>query len=368
MARATYEGLLRERPSERPFLLTRACFAGSQRYAAAWTGDNVSSWEHLLLSLQICQSLSASGLAFCGPDIGGFAGRPSPELYARWMQAGVLYPFMRTHYSHEEIDQQEPWSFGEEVEAISKRYMELRYRLLPTLYTAFADCTTTAEPPMKALFLEHPEDPRTHRGCDDQMYLGPTLMAAPVVTEGVTSRDVYFPDVPGGWFDLWTGAHFEGGESQAVPAPLDTMPMFGRSGGVVALDPPMLHTEEFVPETLTLMAFPGMGTNSFYFDDGLSYAYRDGDFHRLSIDLSQSASGLDVAVSRDGVRTLPYLRFEWQVPLDSEAPLPSVSADGRLLPMVESAEAFEAAEEVCFRDGTWLRIRTRTDIAALSVG
>ena len=159
MGRATYEGLKAVRPDERPFLLTRACFAGSQRYAAAWTGDNVSTWEHLLLSLRICQSLSLSGLAFCGPDIGGFAGQPSPELYARWMQAGVLYPFMRTHYSHEEIDQQEPWSFGEEVEAICRRYIRLRYQLLPTIYSAFEACTRTAEPPLKALALEHPGRP-----------------------------------------------------------------------------------------------------------------------------------------------------------------------------------------------------------------
>ena len=121
MARATFDSLTADvRPDERPFLLTRACFSGSQRYAAAWTGDNVSSWEHLLLSIQICQSLSASGMAFCGPDIGGFAGQATPELFARWMQVGVLYPFMRTHYSHEETSEQEPWSFGPEAEAISQ--------------------------------------------------------------------------------------------------------------------------------------------------------------------------------------------------------------------------------------------------------
>ena len=121
MGKATYDGLREIRPDERPFLLTRACFSGSQRYAAAWTGDNVSTWEHLVLSLQICQSLSASGMAYCGPDIGGFAGQATPELYARWMQAGVLYPFMRTHYSHEETSEQEPWSFGDEVEAVCRR-------------------------------------------------------------------------------------------------------------------------------------------------------------------------------------------------------------------------------------------------------
>ena len=368
MARATYDGLLDVRPNERPFLLTRACFAGSQRYAAAWTGDNVSTWDHLLLSLRICQSLSLSGLAFCGPDIGGFAGQPSPELYARWVQAGVLYPFMRTHYSHEEIDQQEPWSFGEETEAISRDYIKLRYRLLPTIYSAFEACTRTAEPPMKALALEHPGDPNTHRGCDDQMYLGPTLMACPVVTDGAREREVYFPEADGGWFDVWTGDHLGGGERRTVNAPLDTMPLYGRAGGVVALDPPRASTEADGLHTLTLWAFPGTGASSFYFDDGLSYDFRDGDYLRLGVELDASDGGLDATVSREGGRGVPYLRFEWHVPLAGLDGAPSeIVADGVTLPMHSSAGDFEAAETGAVVDGPWLKVRTRTDVESLSI-
>ncbi|HEX8299872.1 MAG TPA: TIM-barrel domain-containing protein, partial [Rubricoccaceae bacterium] len=277
MAKATYDGLRQIRPDERPFLLTRACFSGSQRYAAAWTGDNVSTWEHLVLSLRICQSLSASGLAYCGPDIGGFAGRPTAELFARWMQAGVLYPFMRTHYSHEEIEEQEPWSFGEEVEDVCRRAITLRYELMPTLYSAFVACAETGEPPMKALFLEHPDDPTTHTGCDTQTYLGPALMAAPVVEEGATSRTVYFPDVDGGWTDFHSAAAIGGGTTATIDAPLSVLPLYVRGGHVVALDPPMLHTDAFVPETLRLRTAPGTGTSRFYFDDGISFAYETGD-------------------------------------------------------------------------------------------
>ena len=357
MARATFEGLREARPDERPFLLTRACFAGSQRYAAAWTGDNVSSWEHLLLSLQICQSLSLSGLAFCGPDIGGFADQSTPELFARWMQAGVLYPFMRTHYSHEATSEQEPWSYGPETEAISRRYLQLRYRLLPTLYSAFAACTESAEPPMKALALEHPDDPNTHRGCDDQVYLGPALMACPVVTEGARERSVYFPDVPGGWTDVWTGERLAGGVRQTVAAPLDTMPLYGRAGGVVALDPPSLTTQAPPPETLTLWAFPGTGTSSFYFDDGISYAFQTGDWHRLHIDLSDDG-GATVTVRREGGRALPYRRFEWRVPLSSLPADPTVQVDG------DAPDAHDAT--VSHEDG-WLVIETRTDVESLQI-
>ena len=357
MARATYEGLRQERPDERPFLLTRACFSGSQRYAAAWTGDNVSSWEHLLLSLRICQSLSASGMAFCGPDIGGFAGQPSPELFARWMQAGVLYPFMRTHYSHEEIDQQEPWSFGPETEAVSRAAIELRYKLMPTIYSAFAECTETAEPPMKALVLEHPDDPETHRGCDDQCYLGPALMAAPVVQEGARARSVYFPAGP--WTDFWTGDAVVGGARRDVDAPLDHLPLWIRGGRTVAMDPLMQHTDEFEPETLTLRVAPGEGETAFVFDDGISYAYEDGD--RLRLAVSVSNNGRSVSVSRRGERPLPYRRFEWQVPAGTAT---AATADGAELPTLD-ASAFDTANEGVLLDGPWLRVRTRTDIDTL---
>ncbi len=359
MARSTFEGLREVRENERPFLLTRACFAGSQRYAAAWTGDNVSTWEHLLLSLRICQSLSLSGMAFCGPDIGGFAGQPSPELYARWMQAGLLYPFMRTHYSHEEMEKQEPWSFGTEVEDICRRYLKLRYQLMPTLYSAFEACSRTAEPPMKALALEHPEDERTHRGCDDQVYLGPTLMACPVTTDGARTRDVYFPNVPGGWTDVWSGAHIEGGTEQTVDAPLDTMPMYGRSGGVVALDPPRLHTEDGEPGTLTLWSFPGQGTSSFYFDDGISYDFEDGDFFRLHVDLE----GASASIRREGERGLiGYSAFEWRFPLSGLEDARTVLVDGQEVDVSDLEGETSAAE-----DGPWLVVSTRTDVERVEV-
>ncbi|HYE96230.1 MAG TPA: TIM-barrel domain-containing protein [Rubricoccaceae bacterium] len=367
MARATYEGLRALKPNERPFLLTRACFSGSQRYAAAWTGDNVSTWEHLLLSLQICQSLSASGLAFCGPDIGGFAGRPSPELYARWMQAGVFFPFMRTHYSHEEIAEQEPWSFGDEVEAICRRYLALRYELLPYLYTAFVDCCATGVPPMKALFLEHPEDPRVH-AADDQFYAGPSLLAAPVVEEGARSRAVFFPDVPGGWFDFGTGERVAGGGVRTVPAPLDALPLFAKAGQVVPLHPLMLHTEEFVPDVLVLRVYPGTGESSVYFDDGISFAHEQGDFLRLSVRMVMEY-GLWLQVDRDGRYALPYRTFEWQVVRPGlEAETPPVAADGHALPVFDDPEAFVEAGRGVMADGRYLRIRTRTDVGELKVG
>ncbi|MEO0557977.1 MAG: glycoside hydrolase family 31 protein [Bacteroidota bacterium] len=361
MGRATYEGLRDVRPDERPFLLTRACFSGSQRYAAAWTGDNVSSWEHMLLSFQMCQSLSASGLAFCGPDIGGFAAQPSPELYARWMQMGVLYPFMRTHYSHEEIEAQEPWAFGEEAEDACRKALQLRYRLLPTIYSAFEACSRTGLPPMKALVLEHPDDPRTHTDCDDQTYLGDTLMAAPVMHEGARQRDVYFPSVDGGWYDFTSGRAIAGGQSHTVDAPFDHLPLFARAGGVVALDPPALHTG-VTPEVLELRIFPGTGTSAFYFDDGLSYAYESGDAFRLQLDVRQLDvrqldDALTIDVGRDGSFGLPHRTIEWTIPMHAS----SVLVDGTEIAIGDTEPDVEGA----WTDGAWLHIRTRTDVTRL---
>ncbi|WP_412067718.1 TIM-barrel domain-containing protein [Rubrivirga sp. IMCC43871] len=357
MARATSEGMRTIAPDRRPFLLTRACFSGSQRYGAAWTGDNVSSWDHLLLSLRICQSLSLSGVGFCGPDIGGFAGSPTPELFARWIQAGVLYPFMRTHYSHESCPEQEPWSFGPEVEAISRRYLKLRYRLMPTIYSAFEHASRTGIPPLRALALEFPGDAHTHQGRDDQMMLGDTLMACPVVEDGARQREVYFPDVPGGWIDVWTGESYDGGTTHTVDAPLDTMPLYARAGGVVALDPPRLHTRDGEPETLTLWAVPGAGRSAFYFDDGNSPD--PSDHLRLGIVMDGAAA----TVEREGSRGLPYREFEWRFPLSSLGHVRAVNVDGAAVALADALDGDTSAT----LDGTWLVVRTRTDVQTVEV-
>jgi alpha-glucosidase len=360
MARATHEGLRALRPNERPFLLTRACFSGSQRYAAAWTGDNVSTWEHLLLALRICQSLSASGLAFCGPDIGGFAGRPSAELYTRWMQAGTFFPFMRTHYSHEEVPEQEPWSFGPEAEDACRRFISLRYELLPYLYTAFVDCCASAEPPMKAMFLEHPDEPASHTA-DDQFYCGPSLIVAPVVHDGARERDVWLPS--GTWYDFWTGERMAGDRVVRASAPLERIPVFARAGSVVAMHPPAPHTAVPAPEALTLRLYPGSGRSGTYFDDGISYAFEGGDYLRLHFSMSEADGGVELRIAREGVRGLPYRAFEWRV----HAHYAGASADGRPLPLFQDVSAWaEAGDGVYHADGV-TRVRTRTDVELLQI-
>ncbi len=186
MARASAEGLRRLRPNERVPLITRSAYAGVQRHALVWTGDNWSTWAHLRLGVSMCLNLGLSGVAFCGPDIGGFAGDCDGELLARWTQLGALTPFFRNHAAAGTVPQ-EPWVFGEPYESICRRWIELRYELLPYIYTAAWQAAQTGLPMMRPLALAFPADRRTY-SLDDQFLFGDALLAAPVGYPGQTRR------------------------------------------------------------------------------------------------------------------------------------------------------------------------------------
>lgn len=268
MARASVEGLERLRPTQRPVLLTRSGWAGVQRYAMHWTGDNGSTFDDLRLSLQMVLNLGLSGIAFTGPDTGGFEGSPTPELFARWMQLSAFLPFFRVHSIIGSPDQ-EPWAFGEEVERVARSALERRYRLLPALYTAAWQASRFGTPVARPMFFSFPDDPR-FAATDDQFMFGDALLVAPVLEPGAVRRKVLLPE--GTWFDLATGARHEGGGQLEVEAPLDVCPVFARGGTVV----PSWELQQFVGEkpidTLELTAFvaPGEHESVLYEDDGLS--------------------------------------------------------------------------------------------------
>ena len=233
MSRSTYEGLLRLRPNERPFVLTRSSFAGGQRYAAVWPGDNTSDWSSLRQSISTLMGMGLSGFSFVGCDIGGFVGAPSGELYTRWLQAGVFYPFMRSH-SELNSPSKEPWVFGYRDEAINKRAIELRYELLPYIYNTMEQASETGLPALRPLFLEFPNDEHV-TGISDEFLFGADLLVAPVLHEGAVERVVYLPG--GDWYDYWTGHAFTGGRTIKVPVTLDTIPIFVRGGGFIFRQP-----------------------------------------------------------------------------------------------------------------------------------
>ncbi|HEY4001029.1 MAG TPA: glycoside hydrolase family 31 protein, partial [Candidatus Xenobia bacterium] len=300
-ARATYEGLVRLKPHERPFVLTRAGFAGIQRYASTWTGDNNSTWEHLALTIPMFASMGLSGQAFVGADVGGFLGRCSGELLTRWYQAAFLSPLCRNHKAVDAYDQ-EPWRFGPAYEAIIRRYLKLRYRLMPYLYTWMEEASRTGTPVFRPLVFDWQEDENTHN-LDDQFLVGPDLLLAPILHAGQSERLVYFP--AGRWYDFWTGIPLEGGGLQRVAAPIETCPMFVRGGAALPLGPEMSHTDERPLDPLTWQVYPdaeGAAAGVLYEDDGLSFDYQRGAYRksRLSVVRRGDAVTAHLEVLHDG--------------------------------------------------------------------
>jgi alpha-glucosidase len=273
MARATFEAQRRLRPDKRPFVLTRAGYAGVQRYSAIWTGDNVASWDHLRLSIEMLLNLGVSGVPLIGSDVGGFSGNPTPELYTRWLQAAALTPFLRSH-SEWGSNPHEPYSFPKEFTDINRASVELRYRLLPYLYTLFREHISTGAPVMRPLWFEYPDDQRTYL-VEDQYLVGRDLLVAPVVTEAVTKRKVYFP-AGDNWVDWWTGKLYEGGKELEVEAPLNRLPLFARAGSVIPVQPVIQHTGEMASAPLTLVVTPGKPfTSESWEDAGDGYSMED---------------------------------------------------------------------------------------------
>jgi alpha-glucosidase len=297
MARATYEGLRRASPNARPFVLTRAGFSGVQRYAAVWTGDAESTWEHLAMTPSMLAGMGVSGLAFVGSDIGGFSGSPAPELYGRWFELGSLSPFFRSHVATGTPDQ-EPWSFGAEVESVARRMLALRYSLLPYWYGAAVTASRTGTPIVRPVWFEFPNDEQAYAR-DDEFFIGSSLLAAPVTAANLTARDVYLP--PGTFYDFYTGAAYQGPVTVNMPAPLGRIPLFVRAGAVLPMQDVIAHVGAPSNGKKYLDVFPDApGSKSswdLYEDDGSTMAYATGAFATTTVSTAVTAAGLELDVA-----------------------------------------------------------------------
>ncbi len=286
MSKATYEGLEKQLKGHRPFVLTRAGYSGIQRYAAIWTGDNRSYWEHMAMSIPMTLNLGLSGVAFNGPDIGGFEHHASGGLFVRWLQMGVFFPYCRNH-SAINTRRQEPWQFGEEVENISRKYIELRYRWMPYLYSLFYQTTQTGVPVIRPLLLEYPQDPRVYNLCD-QFLVGSHILVAPIYRPDTEYRSVYLPE--GVWYDYWTGQRYQGEGHILVHAPLEKLPLFIKAGAIIAEEPVRQYAEENIEPILKIEVYGGAkGNSSFklYQDDGISTEYQKGIHNIIRLDLDE---------------------------------------------------------------------------------
>jgi len=346
MARATVEGLKRLRPHERPVNITRSGWAGVQRYAMSWTGDNRSDWPNLWLSMPMLMNLGLSGLAHTGPDIGGYSRFATGELFTRWLQMGVFLPFLRAHTFVHSPDQ-EPWSWGEPYLSINRRYIELRYRLLPYLYTAFWQCAQTGSPIVRPLLLAFQDDLFTHT-LDDQFMCGDAFLVAPVVECEGTNRSVYLPK--GIWYDFWTDEPFVGLTRVEAEAPLERLPLFVRAGSVVPMGPVMQYVGEKQADILALHVYPGDGASELYEDDGHTWRFRDGVYRLTHLTLAAAAAPparLELRRRTEGRYEPGYSEFE--VVLHGVSRLPrTIDADGRT---VGECERIRDGNAVRFRVG-----------------
>jgi alpha-glucosidase len=277
--RATQGGLLKLKPDERPFVLTRAAYAGTERYAATWTGDNSATWNHIGMSVPQIMNLGLSGYDMVGADVGGFAGSPPADLLTRWYELGVFYPMYRDHAAKGTADH-EPWASGPEHEAIRKRYIELRYKLLPYIYTSMEETSRTGIPLMEPLFLEYPAAEQLY-GEDHEFLFGRDLFVAPVVTEKVDALDVHLP--PGRWYDFWTNEIHQSSDQISLHPTLAETPLYVRAGAIIPMQPVVQSTNEKPDGPLELRVYMGEDCHgTLYQDDGHTFAYQKGNFLRVN--------------------------------------------------------------------------------------
>ncbi|UKJ09349.1 glycoside hydrolase family 31 protein [Solitalea lacus] len=307
MVRATYEGLKKLQKNKRPFTITRAGYSGVQRYSSVWTGDNVATWEHLKLANIMCQRLSISGISFCGTDIGGFTGEPDGELFTRWIQLGVFTPLMRAH-SAGDTREREPWSFGEPFEGICRKFIELRYKLMPYLYSAFWQHYKYQLPVVRPIvMLESHEHINHYR--EDEFSFGDNILVCPVLQPSIHNRKVYLPQ--GAWYDYWTNQKYSGGKEFVISTPLDSMPIFVKAGAVIPEMEVMQYTDEFELEELFLKTWFSVHPvkSVLYEDHGDTFAYQQDIFLEKTFNVFGSNGSLIIEQVMDGLYTPRYEKY-----------------------------------------------------------
>jgi alpha-glucosidase len=282
MARATYEGTKKILGNKRPFVLTRAAYSGTQRYSAVWTGDNSAYDAHMLLGQRMVNSLGITGMSLVGVDIGGFTGDPTPELMVRWNSLGVYTPMFRNHAA-KGTKYREPWRWGKENEAIIKKDIEQRYRLLPYIYSGYYQSHQTGVPLSRTLAINYTQDENVFDvKYQSQFLFGDAILVAPIESTKFT-EEVYLPD--GDWYRLSTEEKFKGGKAVTVPAPLTDLPVFIKAGAIIPMQNVIQSTAEKGDGILEINVWNGDKANNFvyYEDDGASYDYQKGAYYKRNI-------------------------------------------------------------------------------------
>ena len=342
-SQATYEGLLKLRPNERPFVLTRASYVGGQRYAATWTGDNSSTWNHMRISVPMLQNLGLSGFPIVGADIGGYKGSPQPDLLTKWIELGAFNPVDRDHTEKGSADQ-EPWVHGPQHEAIRRRYIEERYRLLPYIYTSLEQTTHDGLPLMRPMFLEYPDQEAlvTEGEWANSEYLfGHDLLVAPEPYEFLQQ---YRTILPAGnlWYDYWTGKQLQPGEISVKPT-LDTLPLYIRGGAIIPRQPLVQSTAEKPEGPLELSVYPDRNCQgSLYMDDGMSFDYTKAKYLRVDYTCEAYEDALRLKISPQQGSFTPWFSQVQAVVYGAKQQPKSITLDGKAIQAVSYDAATQA--------------------------
>ncbi|OIV92940.1 hypothetical protein TanjilG_20602 [Lupinus angustifolius] len=329
MARSTYEGMILANKKKRPFVLTRAGFVGSQRYAATWTGDNISTWEHLHMSISMVLQLGLSGQPLSGPDIGGFSGNATPRLFGRWMGVGSLFPFCRGH-SEAGTNDHEPWSFGEECEEVCRLALKRRYHLIPLIYTLFYFAHTRGIPVATPTFFADPGDPSL-RKLENSFLLGPVLVyASTVCSQGLDKLECTWPK------GIWLSFDF-GDTHPDLPA------LYLKGGSIIPVGLPLQHVGEANPSddlTLLVALDEHRKAEGFLFeDDGDGYEFTEGNYLLTHYVAELQSSAVAVSVHKtEGSWERPKRRLHIQLLLGGGAMLDTWGMDGEVLQIILPSE------------------------------
>jgi alpha-glucosidase len=357
MSRATFEGLQQHQPDKRPFVLSRATFAGGQRYAALWTGDNIANWEHLKIAVNQCLRLSVSGFSMVGTDIGGFVDYPDGELYTRWIQLGAFHPLFRTHSmgDHEDGDsavveiaieekaakqssQQEPWSYGEPFTSHAREAIRLRYKLLAYWYSLFykhqADASPVIYPPVFA--APNQLEAQTEQ---QAFHVGPDMYVIPVLEKAASRVEAWLP--VGTWFDFYTGQTYTGGQKQSFEVDFKNIPLLVKAGAVLPVLPLRPSTATAVDEiTLRVYYNTSNYSSTLYEDAGEGYAYQQGQYRVTRFNLSNDGTTTQLHTEREGQFVPNYQRIKlqfWGFPT-----IKSLQVDGQSLDLQAQGPCQEA--------------------------
>ena len=308
MARGTYHGVKRYAYPERPFVITRAAYSGTQRYSSTWMGDNIANWEHLVIANRQIQRMAMSGYSFAGTDIGGFAQQPNGELFARWVQLGVFHPFFRVHSSGDH-GEQEPWSFGDEITNICRKFIEIRYTLLPYIYSIFWKYIAHGTPMLKSLVMFDQTDPQTHYRTDEFIF-GDKILACPINEPNTKGRRMYIPK--GIWFDFWSNSVIKGGKEYWIDADIDIMPIFIKSGAIIPKYPIQQYVGEKQIDKVILECYyiNGEEKSHLYEDDGDGYGYKKGSFSKRNFILAGNDNEITIRQHIRGKYKVNYENFQ----------------------------------------------------------